>query len=82
METTGDSGAPTPTNDHALIERFPLRPIRSDEGLARAIAVMQTLTGRDLNESVPSSSSTRTSASPYLPQARCRSSERSYQAVM
>ena len=33
-----------------LIEAFPLRPIRSEEGLARAIAVMRTLTGRELTE--------------------------------
>lgn len=34
---------------YELIEAFPLRPIRTDEGLAEAIAVMRTLTGRELD---------------------------------
>ena len=33
-----------------LLEAFPLRPIRSDEGLARAMVVMRTLMGRELTE--------------------------------
>jgi HTH-type transcriptional regulator / antitoxin HigA len=52
MSPIADSVAPSPEREHyfELVRKFPLRPIRSDEELMQAIAVIRPLLARALDE--------------------------------